>query len=164
MTDKVMQTAEELIKNCSCVAVSACLLGQNCKYSGGNNLNTKLVALLGDRKVIPVCPEIMGGLKTPRKPCEIKNGQVINTNGEDVTKFFEKGAKSALKKVIESKAELAVLQSRSPSCGAKQIYDGSFSGRLIQGKGLFAQELERNAIKTVDVEDLQSNGIQKKKL
>jgi len=145
---------EELLEKCACVVVSACLLGENCKYNGGNNLNETVVELLRGKKVIPVCPEIMGGLKTPRKPCEIKNNCVINTDGEDVTKFFETGAENALKKVIESGAELVILQSRSPSCGVRQIYDGSFSGKLIQGKGLFAQKLERNGIKVVDAEDL----------
>jgi len=149
-----MKTAEELIKKSDCVAVSACLLGENCKYSGGNNLNEKLVALLCGKKVIPVCPEVLGGLKTPRKPCEIKNGCVINTNGEDVTMFFINGAENALKTILESKADIVVLQPRSPSCGVKQIYDGSFSGKLIQGKGIFAELLEENGIKTVDAEDL----------
>lgn len=149
-----MRTAKELIKQSTSVAVSACLLGENCKYNGGNNLNEQVIALLRGKKVIPVCPEVMGGLKTPRKPCEIRNNCVANVDGEDVTESFKKGAGNALKKVIESGAEVVILQSRSPSCGVRQIYDGSFSGQLIQGKGIFALLLEANSVETVDAEDL----------
>ncbi len=104
--------------------------------------------------MIPVCPEVAGGLPTPRIPCEILAGVVTNKEGESKDKEFRNGAELCLKKALEEKVDLAILQSRSPSCGVKQIYDGSFSGRLIDGQGVFAQLLVENGIKVMDLEDL----------
>ena len=104
--------------------------------------------------VIPVCPEVAGGLPTPRIPCEIVNGVVTNKNGESKDKEFRSGAELCLKKAIEEKVDLVILQSRSPSCGGKQVYDGSFSGKLIEGKGIFAELLAENGIKTIDLSEL----------
>ena len=136
------------------IAVSACLLGENCKYNGGNNYSEKVHEFIKGHEVIPVCPEVMGGLPTPRVPSEIVKGVVTNKEGIIVDKEFRQGAKIALEKVLEKGADLVILQSRSPSCGTKQIYDGTFSGTKIPGKGVFGQLLFDNDIKVIDVEDL----------
>lgn len=136
------------------VAVSACLLGENCKYNGGNNYNKKLVNFVEHYEVIAMCPEVLGGLPTPRLPAEIVNGLVKQENGKSVDDEFKKGAKKALDTVKKNKVDLVILQSRSPSCGVNNIYDGSFTGKLIEGKGVFARILEENNIEVIDVEDL----------
>lgn len=136
------------------IAVSACLLGENCKYNGGNNYSKKLVEFLRNHQVISICPEVLGGLPTPRKPAEIVGGEVKLEDGRSVDYEFKKGAQIALDKVINNQVDLVILQSRSPSCGVNKIYDGSFSGRLIDGKGVFAKLLEENDIDVIDVEDL----------
>ena len=136
------------------VAVSACLLGENCKYNGGNNYNKKLVNFVEHYEVIAMCPEVLGGLPTPRLPAEIVNGLVKQENGKSVDDEFKKGAKKALDTVKKNKVDLVILQSRSPSCGVNNIYDGSFTGKLIDGKGVFARILEENNIEVIDVEDL----------
>ena len=136
------------------IAVSACLLGENCKYNGGNNYSKKLVEFLKGKEVISICPEVLGGLSIPRKPAEIVDGEVKLENGKSVEYEFKKGAQIALEKVIGNQADLVILQSRSPSCGVNNIYDGSFSGKLIDGKGVFAKLLEENNIDVIDVEDL----------
>lgn len=136
------------------ILVSACLLGRDCKYNGGNNYSEKVPEYVKGHDVIPVCPEVAGGLPIPRIPCEIVGGTVTNRNGESKDKEFREGAKICLEKALVEKVNLAILQSRSPSCGVKQIYDGSFSGKLIPGKGVFAELLSKHGIKIVDVEDL----------
>ena len=105
------------------ILVSACLTGDNCKYNGGNNLNQKLVDFLKTHDVVKVCPEVLGGLSTPRTPAEIQKGQVINREGKNVTKEFERGAHKAFEIVQKEMPDLIIMQSRSPSCGIKQIYD-----------------------------------------
>lgn len=136
------------------IAVSACLLGENCKYNGGNNYNKKLVDFVKGHEVIALCPEILGGLATPRLPAEIVNGIVRQKDGKSVDDEFKKGAKEALDKAKKNKVDLVILQSRSPSCGVNNIYDGSFTGKLIEGRGVFAKILKENNIKVIDVEDL----------
>lgn len=136
------------------IAVSACLLGENCKYNGGNNYNEKVVGFVKGHDIIPICPEIMGGLPTPREPSEIINGVVKHKDGASVDTEFRKGAELALNKVITNGAEIVILQSRSPSCGVKYIYDGTFSGSLIPGQGVFAKLLKENNIRVLDVSDL----------
>ena len=140
------------------IMVSACLLGQNCKYNGGNNYSEKVAEYIKGHKVIPVCPEVAGGLPTPRIPCEIVDEVVTNKNGESKDKEFRSGAQLCLEKAIEENVDLAILQSRSPSCGVKQIYDGSFSGKLIEGRGVFARLLLENGIEVLDVEDIKGYG------
>ena len=120
------------------ILVSACLVGDNSKYYGGNNHNERLVVYLADFEVVKVCPEVLGGLPTPRAPAEIQKGQVVNTEGRNVTKEFEAGALRAFEIVEKENTDLIILQSRSPSCGIKQIYDWTFSGKKIPGQGLFA--------------------------
>ncbi len=140
------------------ILVSACLLGENCKYNGGNNQNPKLLQMLSDHTVIPICPEVMGGLPTPRPPAEIVKGEVINREGVSVDAEFREGANRALEKARQERPELIILQSRSPSCGVKEIYDGKFSGRLISGHGVFAGLAQENGFPVMDVEDYLSSG------
>lgn len=137
--------------------VSACLLGENCKYSGGSNYRKELAAFLkekemeGNIQVFSVCPEVMGGLDTPRQPAEIKpdesGGSVWTKDGRDVTKEFQAGAKAVLKVALEQGCSIAILKERSPSCGSSQIYDGSFTSTVIKGVGLTARLLEENGIR-----------------
>ena len=136
------------------IAVTACLLGENCKYNGGNNYSEKLVDYIKGNDVLSVCPEVMGGLPVPRESAEIVNGVVSHKDGTSVDKEFRKGAKKALEIVKEENVDLVILQSRSPSCGVNSIYDGSFSGKLISGKGVFADLLQKNGIKVMDIADL----------
>lgn len=136
------------------IAVSACLLGENCKYNGGNNDSERLHEFVKGHSVVPVCPEVMGGLPTPRDPAEIIGGEVRQKNGCSVDEAFRKGARAALEKVKDAGAELVILQSRSPSCGVNEIYDGTFTGRRVKGKGVFARMLEEEGIRAVDVEDI----------
>ena len=136
------------------IAVSACLLGENCKYNGSNNYSEKVNDFLNGHDIIPVCPEVLGGLPTPRDPAEIVNGIVKHKDGSSVDVQFRKGAELALDIVIENQAELVVLQSRSPSCGVNMIYDGTFSGKVVPGQGIFAKMLRDNNIKVLDIEDI----------
>ena len=136
------------------IAVSACLLGHNCKYSGGNNRSQKVLDYIEGNEVIPVCPEVTGGMPTPRVPVELKNGKAINRNGEDVTEFFQRGVEKTMEKLDGQNIELAILQPRSPSCGCKQIYDGTFTKTLINGKGMFAQALAEAGIPMMDGDDI----------
>lgn len=136
------------------IGVSACLLGENCKYNGGNNESKKLLDYIKGHTVVAVCPEVMGGMPTPRDPAEIVGGVVRQKSGRSVDAEFRTGARAALKKLKDAGAELAILQSRSPSCGVKEIYDGTFTGRLVKGKGVFAAMAEEAGIRAVDVEDL----------
>ena len=138
------------------IMVSACLLGQKCKYNGGDNYSEAVAEYIKGHEIIPVCPEVEGGLPTPRIPSEIVNGVVTNAEGENVDREFRKGAELCLKKALEEHVDLAILQSRSPSCGVNQIYDGTFTGKLISGKGVFARLLEENGIETIDVEEIGS--------
>ena len=137
------------------VLVSACLLGKNCKYNGGNNLCKELTEFLEQNKceVVAVCPEVAGGLPVPRVPAEIVNGIVTNREGKIVDAEFRKGADQSLEFALREKVDVAVLQSRSPSCGVKEVYDGSFSGKLIEGQGIFACMLIDAGVKVIDVED-----------
>lgn len=136
------------------ILVSACLLGKNCKYNGGNNLNQGVLDFVEGHEVIGVCPEQLGGLSTPRLPAEIVDGVVTNKEGVSVDAEFRKGAQAVLAAALENKVDLAILQSRSPSCGVKEIYDGSFSGKKIKGQGVFAKLLSAHGIKVLDAEDV----------
>ena len=126
--------------------VSACLLGENCKYSGGNNFNPA-VAALGERfELIPVCPEQMGGLATPRVPAERVGDKVLTRDGVDVTEEYRRGARKALEIALAHGVRRAVLQERSPSCGCGTVYDGTFSGTLVPGDGVTAELLRANGM------------------
>lgn len=134
------------------ILVSACLLGRNCKYSGGNNLDENVVAFVRGHEVIPVCPEEAAGLGIPRVPMEIVNGVLINKEGVVV----DEPVRRAVARIVEEHpdVDLAILKSRSPTCGVKQVYDGTFSGVLVDGSGTLAQALKEAGIKTLDAEDL----------
>ena len=136
------------------IAVSACLLGENCKYDGGNNDSEKVHRFIQGHEVIAVCPEVAGGLPTPRVPAEIVNGIVTMKDGKNVDPEFRSGAQAEVNRILEQQVELCILQSRSPSCGVKQIYDGTFTGQKIPGQGIFAKMLCEKGIKVMDVEDL----------
>ena len=136
------------------IMVSACLMGQDVKYNGGNNYSEKVMEYVAGHEVITVCPEMMGGLPVPRKPGEIVDGVVLNEDGISVDREYREGAGIALEIAVKEKIDLAILQSRSPSCGANQIYDGTFSGHKINGSGIFAQLLKDNGFNVLDAEDL----------
>lgn len=126
--------------------VSACLLGINCKYSGGNNRLPEAEALAARFELVPVCPEQLGGLPTPR-PCAERVGErVINRAGEDVTAAFRLGAERTAEIARSGGVRRALLQERSPSCGSAQIYDGAFTGALVPGKGVTAELLEARGV------------------
>lgn len=128
------------------IVVSACLLGENCKYNGGNNKNKEVIALGEKHTLIPICPECFAGLPTPRVPSEINGDKVFTKDGQDVTAEFNDGAEKALYVAEESGCQLAVLKERSPSCGFGKIYDGSFTGKIIDGNGVTAQLLYDHGI------------------
>lgn len=137
------------------ILMSGCLCGINCKYSGGNNINPKAVELVKQGKAIPVCPEQLGGLTTPREPCEIDElGRVISSSGEDKTEFFKRGAEETLKIAKLVDADSAILKSKSPSCGKCYIYDGSFTGKLKKGNGITVQLLLENNINIYSEEEI----------
>ena len=136
------------------IMVSACLAGENCKYNGGNNRNEKVLRLMEDHEVITVCPEQMGGLPTPRVPSEIRGGIVTARDGRIVDREFRSGAEKCLEIAKREQPDLIVLQSRSPSCGVKQRYDGTFTGTLTDGAGVTAEFLIKNGFHVIDVEDL----------
>ena len=128
--------------------VSACLLGENCKYNGGNNaLPAETLAALRARfRLLPVCPERDGGLPTPRLSSERRGERVVNLAGEDVTEAFRRGAELALAAARREGCGLALLKERSPSCGSGVVYDGSFSGTIIPGDGVTAALLKENGL------------------
>ena len=133
--------------------VSACLLGLCCRYDGKSKSNDRVLALAEKHELIPVCPEQLGGLPTPRPPAEIQEGRVINCLGQDVTAQYEKGAAEALRLYDLLHCDGALLKARSPSCGAEQVYDGTFSGTLIPGQGIAAQMLSRYQITVLSEEN-----------
>lgn len=130
------------------ILVSACLLGVSCRYDGGSKCDPAVSALAADTrfKLIPVCPERMGGLSAPREPSELRGGQVYSRTGEDVTAEFNRGAAGVLELARRHGCKYALLKERSPSCGRGKIYDGSFSGKLTDGSGVCAALLEQNGI------------------
>ena len=136
------------------IMVSACLTGENCKYNGGNNRNEKVLQLMEENEVITVCPEQMGGLPTPRVPSEVRDGVVTARDGRIVDKEFRAGAAKCLEIAIRERSDLVILQSRSPSCGVKQRYDGTFTGKLVDGAGVTAELLMEHGFRCLDVEDL----------
>ncbi len=130
------------------VLVSACLLGKNCKYSGGNNRCEALLTAIEEGKIeaVPVCPEVQGGLSTPRPPAERQGKLVVSNLGADVTEEYHRGAEIALETAKREQCTVAILKARSPSCGSGEIYDGSFSGTVIAGDGVTAELLKANGI------------------
>lgn len=140
------------------ILVSACLVGINCKYNGGNNFNPKILELVKAGEAIFVCPEQLGGLTTPRLPAEIRyiNNKlhVIDKNGNDVTTEYFRGANGVLKLAKELDIKKAILKSKSPACGYKNIYDGNFTNTLINNNGILAQILIDNDIEVVSSDSI----------
>ncbi|MEM1589322.1 MAG: DUF523 domain-containing protein [Candidatus Bathyarchaeia archaeon] len=133
---------------------SACLLGVKCRYNGKSAFNKRVVALLKSEVLIPVCPEQLGGLPTPREPAEIVGSKVITRSGTDVTQNFVRGAEETLKIAKLFNIKEAILKQGSPSCGFGRIYNGTFSGKTIKGEGITAALLRKNGIKIITEEDL----------
>ncbi len=135
--------------------VSACLLGQNCKYDGGNNANEDVINFCKEHKYVAVCPERAGNLPCPRPPAERRGRAVINIEGKNVTEQFIKGCQLSynscmmMAELSGEEIEGAILKAKSPSCGAGQIYDGTFSGTLKQGNGMFADMLISDGIEVI---------------
>lgn len=136
------------------ILVSACLLGENCKYNGGNNLNERVLRYIAGHEIIPVCPEMLGGLPSPRKPVEWRDGHAVTRDGDDWTAEFRLGVARAMALIGDRPIDLAILQSRSPTCGVKQVYDGTFTGRKIPGQGALAKALAERGIPLMDAEDV----------
>lgn len=136
------------------ILVSACVLGENCKYNGGNNFCPAAAELLHGCEILTLCPEMLAGMGCPRTPIEIVDGVLMDRQGRNVDRAMRDAVARAMEIVQESKICLAVLQSRSPTCGVNQVYDGTFTGRLISGSGLFAQALKEAGYPVLDVEDL----------
>ena len=135
------------------IGVSACLIGMNTKYNGENNYSSKLEKLLKAYDLVPVCPEVLGGLPIPRDPAEIVDSEVLTIYGRSVDDEFRKGARKAIDILKDEDVDFVILQSRSPSCGVEKIYDGSFTGRLTDGDGIFVRFLKDEGIKAIDVEE-----------
>lgn len=131
------------------VLVSACLLGDNCKYSGGNNYSKEVEFYLKGKEYVKVCPECLGGLDIPRNPSEIVGERVIDKLGKDVTEAFKKGAIETLKIAKQEEIKEAIFKSNSPSCGCGKIYDGTFSNKLTNGDGITTRLLKENGIKVI---------------
>ncbi|WP_320130092.1 DUF523 domain-containing protein [uncultured Sphaerochaeta sp.] len=129
------------------ILVSACLLGICCRYDGTDKTNENVCTLKKQYHLVPVCPEVYGGLATPREPSERKDGLVVSRSGIDVTLPFEKGAQACLKLAKLLDCKFAILKERSPSCGHGEIYDGSFSGKVIAGNGVCAELLLEHDIR-----------------
>jgi len=134
--------------------ISACLLGVNCKYNGGNNYCPAVEKLREKYDLIPICPESAGGLAAPREPSERVGERVLARDGTDVTAAFQKGAEAALETALRCGAKKALLKARSPSCGVGEIYDGTFSGRLVAGDGVAAALLRAHGVTVCTALDL----------
>ena len=134
--------------------VSACLLGRNCKYNGGNNRNEKILNFLRGHEIVAVCPEVEAGLGVPRTPVEIVNGSVQTKDGVSVDTQLRAAVERILEEIQNLDIDCAVLQSRSPTCGVNQVYDGTFSGRKVDGSGILAQALKDAGYKVIDAEDI----------
>ena len=137
------------------IIVNACLLGRTCKYNGGNNYDEKVVAFLKDKEVIEVCPEVLAGLGVPRTPIEIVNGVLLDRDGNSVDEALRDAVGQILEQISGEDIECAILKSRSPTCGVRQVYDGTFSGTLIDGSGSLAQALKDAGYPVIDAEDME---------
>ena len=136
------------------ILVSGCLLGENCKYNGGNNYQPRVVEFLKDKEVISICPEMMAGMGCPRNPIEIVDGVLTDCHGKNVDSLIRKSVMEIMERIRDEEIQCAVLQSRSPTCGVNQVYDGTFSGKLIPGSGIFAKSLMDAGYLVIDGEDI----------
>lgn len=138
------------------ILVSACLLGENCKYNGGNNYNAAVAEYVKGRAIVPVCPERMAGMGCPRTPVEIVDGILMDRNGNNVDAAMREAVSQVVELSRKEDIQCAILQSRSPTCGVNQIYDGSFSGKLLSGSGVLAQALKDEGFRVIDAEDIKA--------
>ena len=136
------------------ILISACLVGDKTRYDGHGNYTPKIKDLLEKYELVPFCPEVEGGLKTPRVPSERRKDRVINEVGKDVTKNYQTGAELALNICKYLDIKIAILKEGSPSCGSKEIYDGTFTHKKIKGKGVTTELLEKNGIKVISEEEI----------
>ena len=136
------------------ILVSACLLGENCKYNGGNNYCQKVVDLVQDREVIRLCPEVMAGMPIPRVPMEMRDGIVVDRQGNVTDGAIRSTVAKILEQLKAEDIEYAVLKARSPTCGVHRIYDGTFTGTQVDGAGVLAQALMDAGYRVMDEEDL----------
>lgn len=135
------------------VLVSACAMGCNCKYNGKNNRNEAVIEYLKGKEIISICPEVLANMPTPRPCAEIVDGVVMDDKGDNVDAEYKNAAALALEKIKDEQIDLAILQSRSPTCGVNQVYDGTFTGKLIPGQGLSAKALMEKGYNVKDTED-----------
>lgn len=138
------------------IVVSACLLGENCKYSGGNNYDPKVAAFVEGRDVIRVCPEVLAGLGIPRIPMEIRDGIVVDKNSQVIDPVIREAVEKILRQLKGEDIDCAILKSRSPTCGVHQVYDGTFSGKLVDGAGVLAQALIQAGYTVIDNEEVEN--------
>lgn len=136
------------------ILISACLVGDKVRYDGKSQYHPSVKELLEKYELVPFCPEVEGGLKTPRVPSEIHNGRVVTKEGKNVTSQFREGASKALNICKYLNIKIAILKDESPSCGSTQIHDGRFTGKLIKGKGVTATMLEQNGIRVYSEKDI----------
>ncbi len=135
------------------IGISACLLGEKVRYDGTDKRNEDLIHLLDGHELIAVCPEREAGFPIPHEPLEIKGNTVITSSGEDVTEKLHQGAERCLERIVD--CDLLIFKSKSPSCGIGRVYDGSFSGKLIEGDGVFASMCKKKKIVLCDENDLE---------
>ena len=140
------------------IIVSACLLGENCKYNGGNNYHPNVVSYVHGQEVLAICPEMLAGMGCPRTPVEIVDGVVMDRDGNNVDNVLRRGVEKAMDLVRREDVQCAILQSRSPTCGVKQVYDGTFSRKLVDGAGIFARALMDAGYLVLDAEEIGSKG------
>ena len=138
------------------ILVSACLMGENCKYNGGNNYSAAVVEYVKDKEVLTICPEMMAGMGCPRTPIEIVDGVLMDRNGNNVDAAMREAVVQAMEMIRKENIQCAILQSRSPTCGVNEIYDGSFSGKLVPGSGVLARALKDAGYQVIDAEDIKA--------
>lgn len=138
------------------ILVSACLLGIGCRYDGKCKPNEDVIKLSEEHNLVPFCPEIYGGLQTPRVPSEIVGEKVLNAEGEDVTEQYSKGAEEALKTAKMFGCEVAIMKEKSPSCGNGLVHNGKFDGGLIEGDGITVRILKKNGISVFGESEIES--------
>ena len=148
------------MENQNPILVSACLLGEPCRYDGSSHICDVLVESLRTTPMVPICPELLGGLETPRVPCEIApSGRVIDADGNDRTEAYDTGARLAVEIARAFGCTTAILKSKSPSCGVHQVYDGSFSHNLVDGRGIAAAALQESGIAVFDEDDFKAGNV-----
>lgn len=137
------------------ILISACLVGDNCKYNGGNNKSPLIDKLLERYELVPFCPEVEGGLPTPRQPSERIGERVKMDNGKDVTFNYNRGADLAMNICLHLGIKVAILKENSPSCGVHNIYDGTFSKKLKRGEGVTSEKLRKKGIRVISENEIE---------